>query len=99
MDLGIKGEGALCVASTRGIGFGCASALAQAGCHVVINGRNPDHGKAEKCDLCLSIDGDPECVKFCTPKALLFTDEDAGPKAKQAATALRMKEVYKEMAG
>ena len=58
-----------------------------------------DHGKAEKCDLCLSIDGDPECVKFCTPKALLFTDEDAGPKAKQAAVALRMKEVYKEMAG
>jgi len=57
----------------------------------------PDHGKAEKCDLCLSIDGDPECVKFCTPGALLFTEEDVSAKTKQLATARRLKEVYKEM--
>ena len=55
----------------------------------------PDHGKAEKCDLCLSIDGDPECVKFCTPGALLFTDADLSAKAKTVATALRLKEVFR----
>ncbi|MBM3542102.1 MAG: 3-oxoacyl-ACP reductase, partial [Alphaproteobacteria bacterium] len=34
MDLGIKGERALVLAGTRGIGFGCARALAEAGCKV-----------------------------------------------------------------
>jgi len=34
----------------------------------------PEKGKAEKCDHCLSIDGAPECVKFCTPKALEYLD-------------------------
>jgi Fe-S-cluster-containing hydrogenase component 2 len=54
---------------------------------------NPDHGKAEKCDLCLSIDGDPACVKFCAPGALLFTEEDAGTRAKRLATARGLKEL------
>jgi Fe-S-cluster-containing hydrogenase component 2 len=38
----------------------------------------PEKGKAEKCDHCLSIDGDPECVKFCTPKALEYLDSVGG---------------------
>ena len=41
MDLGIKGRKAIVCASSRGLGKGCAMALAQAGCEVVINGRDP----------------------------------------------------------
>jgi len=40
MDLGIAGRKAIVCASSRGLGFACAKALAQAGCEVVINGRN-----------------------------------------------------------
>jgi 3-oxoacyl-[acyl-carrier protein] reductase len=40
MDLGITGRKAIVCASSRGLGFACAKALAQAGCDVVINGRD-----------------------------------------------------------
>jgi 3-oxoacyl-[acyl-carrier protein] reductase len=40
MDLGIAGRKAIVCASSRGLGRGCALALAQAGCEVVINGRD-----------------------------------------------------------
>ena len=40
MDLGIAGRKAIVCASSRGLGFACAKALAQAGCEVVINGRS-----------------------------------------------------------
>ena len=40
MDLGIKGRKAIVCASSKGLGYGCAMALAQAGCEVVINGRD-----------------------------------------------------------
>ena len=43
MDLGIKGKTALLMASTRGLGFGCAAALAAEGVRVVINGRKTEH--------------------------------------------------------
>jgi 3-oxoacyl-[acyl-carrier protein] reductase len=42
MDLGIAGRTALVCASSRGLGRGCAEALARAGCAVVINGRDRD---------------------------------------------------------
>ena len=42
MDLGIAGRKAIVCASSRGLGRACATALAQAGCEVVINGRDPD---------------------------------------------------------
>ena len=38
MDLGISGRRAIVCASSRGLGRGCATALAEAGCEVVING-------------------------------------------------------------
>jgi 3-oxoacyl-[acyl-carrier protein] reductase len=44
MDLGISGETALLMSSTRGLGFGCAAALAAEGVHVVINGRDEERG-------------------------------------------------------
>lgn len=40
MDLGISGRKAIVCASSRGLGKGCALALAQAGCDIVINGRD-----------------------------------------------------------
>ncbi|MDJ1158506.1 SDR family oxidoreductase [Chelatococcus sp. SYSU_G07232] len=40
MDLGIAGRKAIVCASSRGLGRGCAEALAEAGCSVVINGRD-----------------------------------------------------------
>ena len=41
MDLGLKGRRAIVCASSRGLGRACATALAEAGCEVVINGRDP----------------------------------------------------------
>jgi len=43
MDLGIAGRKAIVCASSRGLGLGCAKALAAAGCEVVINGRDEAH--------------------------------------------------------
>ena len=40
MDLGIAGRSAIVCASSKGLGRACATALAQAGCKVVINGRD-----------------------------------------------------------
>lgn len=42
MDLGIAGRKAIVCASSRGLGKGCALALAAAGCELVINGRDAD---------------------------------------------------------
>lgn len=42
MDLGIQGRKAIVCASSQGLGYACALALAQEGCMVFINGRNPD---------------------------------------------------------
>lgn len=42
MDLGLKGRRAIVCASSKGLGRACAISLAQAGCEVVINGRNKD---------------------------------------------------------
>jgi len=40
MDLGIAGRKAIVCASSKGLGKGCAMALAEAGCEVFINGRD-----------------------------------------------------------
>jgi len=40
MDLGVKGRKAIVCASSRGLGKACATALAEAGCVVTINGRD-----------------------------------------------------------
>lgn len=40
MDLGLKGRTAIVCASSHGLGRACATALAQAGCTVVLNGRD-----------------------------------------------------------
>jgi 3-oxoacyl-[acyl-carrier protein] reductase len=42
MDLGLQGRRAIVCASSRGLGFACAKALAREGVHLVMNGRDPD---------------------------------------------------------
>lgn len=42
MDLGLQGKQAIVCASSQGLGYACALALAQEGCEVFINGRNAD---------------------------------------------------------
>ena len=42
MDLGIKGRKAIVCASSQGLGYACALALAQEGCQVWINGRDAE---------------------------------------------------------
>ncbi|MHA7777638.1 SDR family oxidoreductase [Roseibium sp. M-1] len=51
MDLGLKGRKAIICASSRGLGRGCAQALAEAGCDIVLNGRNEAVLDAARADL------------------------------------------------
>lgn len=58
MDLGIKGKTAIVCASSKGLGLGCALALAEEGAHVVLNGRNPDAlAQAEQTVRALGAEG------------------------------------------
>ena len=51
MDLGIAGRKAIVCASSRGLGKACARALAEAGCEVVINGRDAKKLEATAAEL------------------------------------------------
>jgi len=51
MDLGIRGRKAIVCASSRGLGRACAAALAEAGCDLVLNGRDTDALAATAQDL------------------------------------------------
>lgn len=42
MDLGIAGKRAVVCASSKGLGLGCAEALAAAGVHLVMNARGTE---------------------------------------------------------
>jgi len=51
MDLGIKGKRALVTAASKGLGRGCAMALAEAGVDLVINARGAEALEAAATDL------------------------------------------------
>jgi 3-oxoacyl-[acyl-carrier protein] reductase len=51
MDLGIKGKRALVCASSKGLGFGCAQALAAAGVELVMNARGAEALEASAADV------------------------------------------------
>ena len=51
MDLGLIGRSAIVCASSRGLGFGCANALAREGVDVTINGRDADTLEAARAQL------------------------------------------------
>lgn len=51
MDLGLTGKRALVCASSKGLGLGCARALAEAGVHLVMNARGVDALEAAASDI------------------------------------------------
>ena len=51
MDLGIAGRKAIVCASSRGLGKACAFRLAEAGCEVVVNGRDAERLKATAAEI------------------------------------------------
>jgi 3-oxoacyl-[acyl-carrier protein] reductase len=51
MNLGIAGRKAIVCASSRGLGKGCAMALAEAGCEVVVNGRDAKRTEATAAEI------------------------------------------------
>ena len=51
MDLGITGRKAIVCASSRGLGRACAMRLAEAGCDVVVNGRDAKRLDATAADI------------------------------------------------
>ena len=51
MDLGIKGKRALVCASSKGLGRGCAEALAEAGVNLVMNARGAEALEAAAADI------------------------------------------------
>jgi 3-oxoacyl-[acyl-carrier protein] reductase len=53
MDLGIAGRTAIVCASSKGLGKGCAAALAAAGCRVIINGRDADALEVTRAELAM----------------------------------------------
>ena len=92
MDLGIAGRKAIVCASSRGLGRACATALAQAGCDVVINGRDGDRVAATAAELrqatgakitavaadVASADGQKALFAAC-PEPDILVNNNAGP--------------------
>ncbi len=69
MDLGVRGKTAIVCAASKGLGRGCAEALAQAGVNLVINARTP--GPLEETAQALRAHG----VTVTTVAADVTTDD------------------------
>lgn len=95
MDLGISGRKAIVCASSKGLGRACAIALAEAGCEVVINGRDGASLEATALDI-RSVtsgkvipvvadvgteEGRAKLLAAC-PDADILVNNNAGPPAK-----------------
>jgi 3-oxoacyl-[acyl-carrier protein] reductase len=92
MDLGIAGRKAIVCASSLGLGRACARALAEAGCEVVINGRNAERLAATAEELrkatgakivpvaadVASPDGQKALLAAC-PEPDILVNNNAGP--------------------
>lgn len=62
MDLGIRGRSAIVCAGSRGLGRGCAEALAEAGVNLVLNARNADVLERAASELRSSYGVEVTCV-------------------------------------
>jgi len=92
MDLGIAGRKAIVCASSRGLGRACALALAQAGCDVVVNGRDPAHVERTRTEIAeltggrivavtadiATADGQAALLAAC-PDPDILVNNNAGP--------------------
>jgi 3-oxoacyl-[acyl-carrier protein] reductase len=74
MDLGISGRTAIVCASSKGLGRGCAQALAEAGCKVIVNGRD---GK--------TLEDTAAAIRASTGATVIAVVADVGTKAGQDA--------------
>ena len=93
MDLGIAGRHAIVGASSAGLGFACAQALAREGVHVVINGRDPqrleDAATTLRAESSVTVDtvvgdiADPATraalITTCTEPDILVTNNGGPP--------------------
>jgi len=70
MDLGIAGRKAIVCASSRGLGRACAEKLAEAGCDVVINGRDEARLAATAADMAkrYGVKVTPVAADLATPE-------------------------------
>ena len=76
MDLGIAGRKAIVCASSRGLGRACAFSLAEAGCEVVVNGRNAE--KTEATAAVATAEGQKALFAAC-PEPDILVNNNAGP--------------------
>jgi 3-oxoacyl-[acyl-carrier protein] reductase len=95
MDLGIAGRKAIVCASSRGLGKACAKALAEAGCEVVVNGRDAKRTEATAAEIAkatgakvipvaadvASADGQKALFAAC-PAPDILVNNNAGPPFK-----------------
>jgi 3-oxoacyl-[acyl-carrier protein] reductase len=92
MDLGLAGRKAIVCASSRGLGRACAFALAQAGCEVILNGRDGKTLEATAAELrrataakVTTVQGDlatPGCqaaLFSACPEPDILVNNNAGP--------------------
>src|ERR1017187_2888319 len=77
MDLGIVGRKAIVCASSRGLGKACARALAEAGCEVVINGRDAKKLDATAAEIATAA-GQRALLAAC-PAPDILINNNAGP--------------------
>ncbi|WP_417677375.1 SDR family oxidoreductase [Roseibium sp.] len=102
MDLGIAGRKAIVCASSRGLGRGCAFALAEAGCDVVLNGRNEETLAKTAADIkarfnvgvtsvaadVSTSDGQKALLEAC-PDADILVNNNGGPPRKDYSELTR----------
>ena len=62
MNLGITGRKAIVCASSQGLGFACASALAREGVHVIINGRREEKLERARASIVAASGAAARCV-------------------------------------
>ena len=92
MDLGLAGRRAIICASSRGLGFACATALAREGVDVVINGRDPDALEAARTKIVelhgvtvTAVSGDitspatQEALLVACPEPDILVNNNGGP--------------------
>jgi 3-oxoacyl-[acyl-carrier protein] reductase len=102
MDLGIRGRKAIVCASSKGLGRGCAMALAEAGCEIVVNGRDANTVAATAKEIrnrfgvtVSEVPGDvsaPEIQKTllaACPKPDILVNNNGGPPRRDFADLTR----------
>lgn len=92
MELGLGGRKAIICASSKGLGFACATSLAREGVEVVINGRDPEQLAAAQAELTSTIErpvgavaadinteGGRAALLAACPEADILVNNNTGP--------------------